>query len=578
MPAKEVTISLLPRIHLITDQPTLDRATLEEVVAVATAGAGAVQVRAKDATDRELFAWTAKLVGRLRTHGIGVLVDDRLDVALAARADGVHVGAGDLPVTAVRRLAPAGFLVGATCRDADSVRRALADGADYAGVGPIHATTTKTGLPDLLGLDVLQAAAAEGPVLAIGGLTPARVPGVLAAGAYGVAVAAAVWRDPDPPGVLREIAELVHTTMTRVVVLGGGIVGLACADELVRAGHDVVVCDPAPGRGATHAAAGMLAPAGEAWFGEEALLRLGLDSLDRWPGWAASLEVRSGIDVDLRHTGTLLVGADRDDLVEIRRTAAFLASHGLPVLDLDRAALREREPTLSDRVLGGVLLPADRHVDPRRVTAALLAVLGNRVVRQRAAPTSDGVCLQDGSLLVADVVVHATGTAFPAQVRPVRGEVVRVRSSEPPRHVLRARVHGERVYVVPRSDGEVVIGATEEEHAGRGEPLPTLGGVARLLESARSLVPGLATAELVAVVARDRPGTPDNGPLLGPLPATGGSRHIAATGHHRGGVLLAPVTAASVRAHVEGTPVPDAAVPFVPDRFDTTVELEETCS
>jgi glycine oxidase len=187
------------------------------------------------------------------------------------------------------------------------------------------------------------------------------------------------------------------------------------------------------------------------------------------------------------------------------------------------------------------------------------------------------VRLGDGSLLVADVVVHATGTAFPAQVRPVRGEVIRVRATDPPRHVLRARVHGERVYLVPRTDGEVVIGATEEEHAACGEPLPTLGGVARLLETARALVPGLETASLVDVVARDRPGTPDNGPLLGPLRASGRTRHIVATGHHRGGVLLAPVTAAFVRACVEETPVPDVARPFTPDRFRTPVEKEESC-
>jgi thiamine-phosphate pyrophosphorylase len=210
MPAKEVTIILLPRIHLITDRQTLDRTALERVAAVAVAGADAVQVRAKDATDRDLAAWTADLVGLLRPHGIRVLVDDRVDVALAAGADGVHVGTDDLPVAAVRRITPPHFLVGATCRDAEAVRQAVAAGADYAGVGPVHPTATKTGLPDPLGLDVLHAAAAEGPVVAIGGITPARVPDVLAAGAYGVAVVAAVWRAPDPPRVLKEIAELVH--------------------------------------------------------------------------------------------------------------------------------------------------------------------------------------------------------------------------------------------------------------------------------------------------------------------------------------------------------------------------------
>ncbi|MCW2807652.1 MAG: glycine oxidase [Marmoricola sp.] len=356
----------------------------------------------------------------------------------------------------------------------------------------------------------------------------------------------------------------------RVVVVGGGIVGLACADELVGAGHHVRLFDPAPASGATYAAAGMLAPGGEAWFGEETLLRLGVDSLGRWPAYAAALEKRSGHHLDLRAGGTLLVAADRDDLAEVRRARALLDSNGVRAEELDRRALRRYEPTLSGRVMGGALLPNDRHVNPRRVAEALLAVLGDRVVRARATAAADGVVLDDGSRITADVVVLATGAAGMPHVRPVRGEVVRVRSHDAPTRVLRARVHGEQVYVVPRADGELVIGATEEEHpAGEGTPLPTVGRVARLLETARALVPGLDTAELLEVVARDRPGSPDNGPLLGPVASPGPARVLLAGGHHRGGVLLAPVTAAALRAHVDGLDVPQAALPFSPDRFET---------
>jgi glycine oxidase len=360
------------------------------------------------------------------------------------------------------------------------------------------------------------------------------------------------------------------TPVLRVVVIGGGIVGLACADELVRARHDVRLFDPAPASGATYAAAGMLAPGGEAWFGEEVLLRLGVDSLERWPAYAAALEKRSGHDLDLRAGGTLLVAADRDDLAEVRRARALLEANGVRVEELDRRALRRYEPTLSGRVVGGALLPDDRHVNPRRVADALLAVLGDRVVRAHATAVADGVVLADGSRIAADVVVLATGAAGMPHVRPVRGEVVRVRTHDAPSRVLRARVHGERVYVVPRLDGELVIGATEEEHpASEGTPLPTVGGVARLLETARALLPGLDTAELLEVVARDRPGSPDNGPLLGPVTSPGPARVLVAGGHHRGGVLLAPVTAATLRAHVDGLDVPEAARPFTPDRIET---------
>jgi glycine oxidase len=353
-----------------------------------------------------------------------------------------------------------------------------------------------------------------------------------------------------------------------VVVVGGGVIGLSCADELLRAGHDVVVCDPAPGSGATYAAAGMLAPAGEAWFGEGPLLRLGLDSLERWPAFAAGLQQRSGIDVDLRSTGTLLIGMDRDDLAEVWRCCALLERSGVQAESLDRDELRRREPGLTSRAAGGAWLPRDRHVDPRRVASALLAALGDRVVRSRATPVAGGVALEDGRMLPADVVVLATGADGLPFVRPVRGEVIRVRTRDAPSHMVRARVHGQPVYVVPRSSGEVVLGATEEEHPGHAAP--TLGGVARLLDAARVLLPGLDTAELVDVVARDRPGTPDNGPLLGVVHSPGPETRIVAGGHYRGGVLLAPVTAAVVRALVERSPTPGVADPFRPDRFERT--------
>jgi thiamine-phosphate pyrophosphorylase len=207
---------VLPRVHLITAFPTLDEAALVRLLAVLCSGpdgAGAVdavQVRAKQASDREVVAWTRELVALVRPRTTRVIVNDRLDLALAAGADGVHLGRHDLGVADARSLAPEGFLVGATCRSPEHAVRARAEGADYAGVGPVHATRTKPGLPDPLGLDVLEATAREIPAIAIGGITAARVRDVMAAGAHGVAVIAAVWKDPDPPRAAREIAELVH--------------------------------------------------------------------------------------------------------------------------------------------------------------------------------------------------------------------------------------------------------------------------------------------------------------------------------------------------------------------------------
>ncbi len=353
----------------------------------------------------------------------------------------------------------------------------------------------------------------------------------------------------------------------RVAVIGAGIVGLVCAEELLRAGHDVRVFDPDPGGGATWAAAGMLAPAGEAWHGETDLLRLGVASAQLWPEYAARLQAASGVDVDLRTQGTLLVGQDHDDLQQVQRSLGVLATEGIAFRELDRRETRAEEPTLS-RVAGAALLPDDHNVNPRLVAEALLCLLGERVVRARATVFDGGVSFADGTELGCDAVVIATGaearTLVP-QVRPVRGETIRLRVIDRPSRVVRARVHGESVYVVPRADGEVVVGATEEEHA--TEPVAELGAVVRLLHAARTVVPGLERAEIVEITARHRPGTPDNGPLLGVVADTGPVRQVLAVGHYRGGVLLAPLTAQVIRAHVEDDDVPAVARPFAPSRF-----------
>jgi glycine oxidase len=353
----------------------------------------------------------------------------------------------------------------------------------------------------------------------------------------------------------------------RVGVIGAGIVGLACAEELLRAGHDVQVFDSEPGGGATRAAAGMLAPAGEAWHGEADLLRLGLASARLWPGYAARLTAATGLDIDLRSAGTLMVGQDRDDLQQVRRTLDVLEAEGVGFRELDQREARAEEPTLS-RVAGAALLPEDHNVNPRKVAQALVRRLGERLVRARATVAHTGVAVSDGRHFACEAVVVATGAearALVPEVRPVRGETIRLHASDPPARVLRARVHGEAVYVVPRADGEVVVGASEEEHD--AEPFASLGTVVRLLHAARTLVPGLEAADVLEVTARHRPGTPDNGPLLGVRDSPGPTRQVLAVGHYRSGVLLAPMTAQVVRAHVEDGDVPAVAVPFAPGRF-----------
>ena len=191
---------LIPRFHLIT--PIVSATFLREVL---EAGVDAIQVRDKSADDRSLWRFTRDAVEVARPFGARVLVNDRVDLALAADADGVHLGLTDLPVSEARRLAPE-LLIGATCRSRQDAVAAAAAGADYAGVGPVFATTTKAGLPDLIGPDGLAAVAGVLPMVAIAGIDATRVGTVLAAGAHGVAVVGAVARAPDPGTAAKEIA------------------------------------------------------------------------------------------------------------------------------------------------------------------------------------------------------------------------------------------------------------------------------------------------------------------------------------------------------------------------------------
>lgn len=373
------------------------------------------------------------------------------------------------------------------------------------------------------------------------------------------------------------------TTAVDVAVIGGGIVGLSCAWRLAGQGLSVAVVDPAPGSGASHVAAGMLAPVTEVHHGEERLLALALEGARRWPGFAARLEAETGIDVGYRRGGILAVAFDDDDLRSLEELRGFQASLGLSVTRLDRRACRRREPWLSPRVRGGSLAEDDHQVDPRRVLEALLAAARTAGVLLVAEPAVSvilsgdrvvGVATPTRRVAAATVVVAAgawsrgvegiPASALPP-VRPVKGQILRLRFDprDPPlRGVVRGLAAGRAVYLVPRDSGELVVGATVEELG--FDTTTTAGAVHDLLHAAADLVPGVAELELVEAAAGLRPGTPDNAPLLGPGPLDG---LLLATGHHRNGVLLAPITAAAIVGAVTTGAVPAFAAGFAPGRF-----------
>src|SRR3954468_18848571 len=357
-----------------------------------------------------------------------------------------------------------------------------------------------------------------------------------------------------------------------MAVVGAGIVGLACAWAAARRGMSVLVVDrEEPGSGASGVAAGMLAPVTEAVFGEEAVLRLNLEAARRWPAYAARLAESSGIDLSYSESGALMVAADGDDLEELRRIHEFQRSHGLEAEWLSGRRCGEREPGLSPRVRGGIAA-RDAAVDPRGVLGALVAACGREDVELRLAEahsvviqdgTTVGLHLAAGRVVARSVVVAAgawsrsLGLPDSPPVRPVKGQIVRLRGAAPSRGIVRTP----RCYVVPRANGEVVLGATVED---RGfDTRVTADGVYRLLEAAWEVLPDVGELELVETRAGLRPATPDNGPVVGRGSADG---VIWATGHYRSGILQAPITAEAVAALLCDEEPPAELLPFAPDR------------
>jgi glycine oxidase len=360
-----------------------------------------------------------------------------------------------------------------------------------------------------------------------------------------------------------------------VTVLGGGVIGLSAAWRLAGAGHRVTVLDPAPASGASWVAGGMLAPVTEACPGEEELLDLGLDSVARWPGFAADVARASGMAAGLRTEGTLVAATGAGDRAELDALAEHLARLGRDVERLSGRELRRLEPALGPDVRGGLSVPGDLAVDNRQLLGAL------RVAAESAGvsfATGAAVAVEDDGTRVtgvrctsgsgaADAVVVAAGAhsgslhpVLDGLVRPVKGEVLRLAarpgSLPPPSRTVRALVDGRPVYAVPRDGGGLVVGATQYE-AGFDTEV-TVAGVRDLLRDVERVLPGVDGYALVESAAGLRPGTPDNRPLIG---RAGPEGLVLATGHGRNGMLLAPLTADAVLALVDGGDGPAGADP-----------------
>jgi glycine oxidase len=371
------------------------------------------------------------------------------------------------------------------------------------------------------------------------------------------------------------------TSRPSVVIIGAGVVGLGIAWRLARRA-DVTVFDRGKaGAGASHAAAGMLAACCEAEPGEEALVALGRDSQARWPAFAQELLDATGIDVELRDEGTLVVALTADDQAQITHHLEFQRRLSLPIEWLSAAATRAKEPRLAGKLAGALFSPQDHQVDNRKLVAALrtaaekagVTVRENTPVKEIVVHGGQarGVLLEDGTVMRSDRVVLAAGAwsrgigGLPPDrrppVRPVKGQMLSLRM-DPNAPLVSHVLWAPGAYLVPRRDGRLIVGATVEEK-GFDETV-TAGGLLTLLEAAWRAVPAVEDLPIDEIWVGHRPGSRDDAPILGPGPLDG---LFYATGHHRNGILLAPVTADAMARLILDDVVDPAIKPFGLERF-----------
>jgi glycine oxidase len=368
----------------------------------------------------------------------------------------------------------------------------------------------------------------------------------------------------------------------KTVIIGAGVIGLGIAWRLAQAGCKVDVYDKGEaGHGASWAAAGMLAAAVETEPGEEPLLQLTLESQRLWPDFARELLAVTGISVEYRDEGTLVVALNRDDAETLRHSYEFQRGLGLDIEWLNASEARRLEPHLKPGIAGAVLSRNDHQVENRALTRALAAACRGAGVenhehcavaevviaggRARGVETARG---REG----AEIVVLAAGAwsrevggipiANQPPVRPIKGQMLALQMEQNApilRHVVWLPNGG---YLVPRDDGRLIVGGTVEE---RGfDASITAGGLLTLIEAAWRAVPTIEELPIAETWVGFRPGSRDDAPMLGPSGIDG---LVIATGHHRNGILLTPVSAAVVSEYILRGRLPEMARPFAPQRF-----------
>lgn len=374
----------------------------------------------------------------------------------------------------------------------------------------------------------------------------------------------------------------IENQKSEILIVGAGVIGLSLGWELARGGQQVTILErDKAGQGTSRLAAGMLAPASEIGFEELDLYALGRESLRRWPDFARRLESDSGVRVDYRTEGTLVVADDPDSRSVLRRLYEFQRQHGVPVEWLTGAEALEIEPFLAPRLAAAVFSPEDHQVDNHLLLHALKSAFHYRGgalrehTRVQAIQQESGkpVVLVEGERIMADVVILAAGVwsggmeglePHRPPVRPVKGQMVELKMQAP--FALSHVVRGPGAYLAPKSSGRLLVGATTEEMG--FDTTVTAGGLYAVLEGGWEVVPGIYDLEVTNTWAGLRPASRDHAPILGPVPGRPGV--MFATGHYRHGILLAPVTAEEVARMLRSGETSPWLHPFLPGRFGTT--------
>ena len=375
-------------------------------------------------------------------------------------------------------------------------------------------------------------------------------------------------------------------TNKKILIIGGGVIGLGIGWQLAKSGASVTIYEQAKaGRAASWAAAGMLAPLAEAHTEEPELLKLGCQSLALYPQWVQELEADAEMSIGYRVEGTLIVGLEPDDTHQLRHLYASQQDLGLDVEWLTGREAREIEPALSPRVTAAIRCESDHQVDNRLMVKALgrayqryggvlcESITVERIVIENEVVT--GVQTQE-SFQAADVIILAAGPwsaqieglpdAILPPVRPVKGQMLALQMEDgiTVKNVIRtvrAR-YPTSVYLVPRTDGRLIVGATSEEMG--FDTRLTAGGIFELLRGAWEAVPGIYELPLLETWTGLRPGSRDNAPILGETPL---ENLIYATGHYRNGILLTPITAYEISKLILTGEISETIVPFQLDRF-----------